>query len=501
MDRRRFLQTLATSLVAGTVSGAPLRAAGDSWKAAFHKALGKNPWLLGYLGTTRAHFEEISLPVEGHLPPELVGVFYRNGPARHEIGDMRYHHAFDGDGMVHAFRFDGAGVSHRGRMVETAKYRREKAAGHALVPAFGTVPPGAQAPSRPDDLNVANISVLRHNGELLALWEGGSAYRLDAETLETLGLKTWSQPTAGAPFSAHPRVDHDGTLWNFGNAPTSGALLVYRISPAGQVVDVGVISTEPVPMVHDFVITDRQIVLLLPPFHFGGSHGDAFLDRFSWNPNANARVLIIDKNNLNSVREAEAPPLWVFHFANGHRDSMGRIRMDAPVYDSPAVMTQTFRDIMRGQVTHAGVSRLVSFTLDPQSGRTEITPTAGLEDIEFPCIDDRRQGVSHRFTFAMQGNRHSKALGFDTIVRVDHKQQDTQKYRFPDGEMAEEHVFVPRPDSSGEGNGWLVGTSLDIRRRHSRLNLFRADRLTEGPIARMKLPYALPLGLHGKFYT
>lgn len=41
--------------------------------------------------------------------------------------------------------------------------------------------------SSPDSLNAANTSVLATGGELLALWEGGSAYRLAPDSLETLG--------------------------------------------------------------------------------------------------------------------------------------------------------------------------------------------------------------------------------------------------------------------------------------------------------------------------
>gem|GEM_PF-6053888 len=38
-------------------------------------------------------------------------------------------------------------------------------------------------------MNVANTSVIPWRGELLALWEAGAPYRLDADSLETLGVK------------------------------------------------------------------------------------------------------------------------------------------------------------------------------------------------------------------------------------------------------------------------------------------------------------------------
>ena len=118
--------------------------------------------------------------------------------------------------MIQAFRFSDDGISHSGRFVRTAKYAAETEAGRFLYAAFGTQLEGARPISGPDSLNVANTSVLPFAGELLALWEGGSAYRLDAETLATLGPKAWRRDLTGMPFSAHPRVEADGTLWNFG---------------------------------------------------------------------------------------------------------------------------------------------------------------------------------------------------------------------------------------------------------------------------------------------
>ncbi|MFX8137419.1 carotenoid oxygenase family protein, partial [Acinetobacter baumannii] len=62
-----------------------------------------------------------------------------------------------------------------------------------------------------------------------------------------------------------------------------------------------------------------------------------------------------------------------------------------------------------------------------------------------------------------------------------------------------EHVLVPRPGSTREGEGWLVGTGYDLRRRQSFLSVFDAMRLADGPVARAWLPYWVPYGFHGRF--
>ena len=509
MERRIFMQTLAASIAAGTISGAPLLAAGDSWKEQFAAALKKNPWLLGFKGTQN-DFPESRLKVEGTLPPALKGTFYRNGPAKHEVGDMRYHHWFDGDGMMHAYHFDGQGVTHKGRFIETQKHIRENAAGEMLVPAFGTVPPNVQGLSGPDGANAANISVVKHNGELLALWEGGSAYRLDAETLDTLGIKTWSAQTAGLPFSAHPRIDADGTLWNFGYAPTVNSLVIYRISPTGQLMDIGAIPSPQTPMVHDFMITSKYLVLVLPPFEFGAATNGAFMDQFDWNTQDGTRVLVIDKNDLSSIREVQMPSFWVFHFANAHETADGIINFGAPIYDDPSIMTDTFKDIMRGQEKPFSVSQYTQFSINPATGKFDMTKMTDGFNTEFPRIDMRKTGQRQRYSFMMQAERPNfepslteVSFGggvFNTLTRLDEETGRTAHFTYGADELAEEHIFVPNPQSEAEGDGWMLGTTLNYAEGVSTLNVLDAQRLEDGPIARMKMDYAVPLGLHGNFY-
>jgi all-trans-8'-apo-beta-carotenal 15,15'-oxygenase len=500
MDRRQLLQGFALSLAAGMVTGSPVLAAGDNWKEDFTRALKQKPWLLGYKGVDQ-NFKKTNLKIDGKLPENLKGIFYRNGPARHEVGDLRYRHWFDGDGMIHAFNFDGESVTHHGRFVDTIKTEKETEAGRALFQTFGTAGSSLTSGRSADEVNVANISVIKHNGELLALWEGGSAYRLDGETLETLGLKTWTEETAGLPFSAHPRVDQDGTLWNFGYAPIFGALIVYRISPTGQLIDRALVQKPATPMVHDFLITENHLILILPPYHFDNASEGAFVDRFNWSPEKGGRALIIDKNNLAAQHEIELPPFWVFHFANAFEDSSGDICFDAPIYQTPDVMTSSFREIMRGNEVGSDSAQLMKCRLNPLTGNFDMTEIEEAVASEFPRIDQRMQGRRHRFTAVMRGQEGAAYKGINQLMSIDHQQQTTESYTFPATEMAEEHVFVPDPDSIEEGKGWLMGTSLDYKRGKSALNLFDAQRVSDGPVARMEMDYAIPLGLHGNFYS
>ena len=77
--------------------------------------------------------EEITaerLPVTGRLPPELDGMFVRNGP-NPQFPPRGNYHWFDGDGMVHGVRVQGGAASYRNRYVRTAGWRAERRAGKA----------------------------------------------------------------------------------------------------------------------------------------------------------------------------------------------------------------------------------------------------------------------------------------------------------------------------------------------------------------------------------
>ena len=58
-----------------------------------------NPYLHGLFAPTTAEISAEALPVEGTLPRDLNGAYFRNGPNSRYAPKNRYHW-FDGDGMI-----------------------------------------------------------------------------------------------------------------------------------------------------------------------------------------------------------------------------------------------------------------------------------------------------------------------------------------------------------------------------------------------------------------
>lgn len=375
---------------------------GELLHAAFARASETRPWTAGYRSFDKDRiFSDAQLT--GRLPADLRGTLYRNGPARHERGGQRYGHRWDGDGMVQRFQFSDGGVSHLGQYVHTEKYITERAHDRFIVSGFGTHIPGSDAvPEAVDMVNAANISVLLLGRELLALWEAGSAYRLDPRTLATLGVKTWNESLRGKPYSAHPRVEPDGTLWNFGVDPLNDELTLYHAGPDGRLLRSHVLTVNQLPPTHDFGVTEHHLVFLLPPLILNKERllsGVSFAEACQWSPSLGMRVLTVDKRDW-SQRFFDLPAGCVFHVANAWEDRQGVIRVHYMRSPDPISLLSGW-SVMRGEYRHQEGARLTSVTLNPATGAAEQT-TVGQLEAEFPVVERADVGVRHEHVLCLE---------------------------------------------------------------------------------------------------
>ncbi|MEO8020754.1 carotenoid oxygenase family protein [Polaromonas sp.] len=494
LSRRALLQGIAA---AGLPLSLLTRAATPQGAMASSYAPYDGPFNARFSGELQAQ----SLPIEGRLPTELRGTLYRNGPARMRLGTTEYRHWFDGDGMVQAFALADGRARHRGVLLRTPKLVEEEAAGRFLYPAFGTNFPDAHDARTPDSLNTANINLLAMKGgrELYALWEGGSALQIDPQTLAAGGFKTWSPETAGAPFSAHPRISPDGTVWSFGYMAGSGKLVVYEITPDGQLRRQSLLAAPQADMVHDFAVTTRHLVFLLMPLQYDREPkaGTSFADRFDWNAQAPMIALVVDKSDF-STRRFELPNGGVFHLGNAWEDG-GTIRLSYVRHPNLAQTLRSLRILQDTREASAGPTALVEVQLDLASGRASQQKVDGMDNVEFPRFDTRRTGEKTAMSVLMQRSAAMPPAvrGFDTVLKL--REGRIQRHVYGGNWIAEEHLFVPRSASARPDDGWILGTAYDWAKERTALSVFDAGNVAAGPLARIHLPYGLPLGLHGQF--
>ena len=497
LDRRGFLQGLlgaATAAALAPLAAGRLAHAGDP--AEFAAGLRAHPWLAGWRGVRAEALGPQSAEVRGRWPAALRGTLYRNGPAWFERDGFRYEHWFDGDGMVQAWRMDGAGVVHRGRMVETPKFARERRAGRFVVPAAGTHVPHPRPVRNNDDANPANTSVMALGGRVFALCEAGSAFEVDPDTLATLGPVRWRDDLATLPFSAHPLIDRDGSVWNFGGIGMLGGgtdLLLWQLGADGTVRQARTLACPALGYLHSFAMTDTHLVFVLAPFVLGES--GAFFQRLRFQPGEAARIAVVPKADLSAARWFEADFAMAYHFADAWQRG-DEIVVRAVLHDDVEAARSPMAHAMRGEARpDASVGRLARLHLDLRGGRAR-WEREDARDLEFAVFDPRSRGDRAATLYAP--TTVGEAPMFNAVVALDPRGR-RRVHRYGDGVLAEEHLFVPRPGSSAPDDGWLLGTLLDSRRDRHGLALLDARRVDDGPIAEAWLPYSMPLGFHGTF--
>ena len=277
---------------------------------------------------------------------------------------------------------------------------------------------------RADDMNTANTALVDHRGELLALWEGGSASIIDRESLSWEAFKSWGAGLEGLPFTAHPKVEPDGTLWAFGLASVPyGALVLYHIPGNGAAVRAEVIPLEQPGFVHDFVVTRDFLVIVIPPFVHDPEVAGTFLDSHVWKPELGSRVLVVRKDDFSSRRWVQLPAAFGFHHGNGWNEDDGTIHFDFFLADDPSLLEDAFTKVMDGLLVEASVPRFTRIVLHPDGsfaiagdggggdfrrsirrrcrGVTAISTTSPRRQAHLPgCPERSRNGTSRRVAWS-----------------------------------------------------------------------------------------------------
>jgi all-trans-8'-apo-beta-carotenal 15,15'-oxygenase len=493
MNRRSFLHAIGAG--AALALPAALISSGAYAKPLF----ANNPRLTPMRGFGGQEVACENVLVEGKIPAGLRGVFFRNGPGLFERGNQRYRHWFDGDGLVNAWRFNDGGVSHQARFVRTEKFVAESAAGQFLLPAFGSAIKAQKPIRNSDTVNTANTNVIPLNGRLLAMWEGGSAYELDAATLATRGVVTWAPELKAMPFSAHPKVEADGTFWNFGTM--FGKMVVYHISAQGALLRHAVFDTPASGMVHDFAVSQKHLVFLLPPIDIDREAlkaGKSFGESMLWKPHDSVKILVVEKADFSKRRVLELPAFMVYHFGNAWEEN-GVIHVDFVRSDDLRVTNEMMPKLMRGEsADYAETPSNAAFlTIDLRRGKTNIVVRN--EPVEFPRVDPRYVAQRNGHVWYPTSVGRANGERFNSVMRVNVEGGKTDIFTFSDDVQLEEHIVVAKPGSTKEGDGWLIGVGFDVARQQSFATVFDALNLAAGPIAIARLPYWVPQCFHGNF--
>lgn len=477
------------------------------------KSYTRQDWQRGYESQRQESAYWID-EIEGEIPPELCGTLFRNGPGLFEIEGSPIKHPFDGDGMICAIAFTEGRAYFRNRFARTAAFVEEQKAGKMLYRGvFGTQKPGGWL-NNIFDLrikNIANTNVIHWGGKLLALWEAAEPYRLNPYTLETEGLDDLDgilQP--GESFSAHPRVDPhcelDGgapCLVNFAiKTGLSSAIAIYELNPQGKLLRKHVHNIPGFAFIHDFAITPHYCIFSQNPVTFNpipyflGLCGAGECIRFQ--PKQPTRLILIPRTPpYEGVKILETHSGFVFHHANAFELDREQICLDSICY---AALPQVEANTSYKEVDFDAIApgQLWRFTLNlpEQTVKRELIEA---RCCEFPALNPHHSGRTYRYLFLGAAHHPTDNAPLQGILKLDLISGERQFWSAAPRGFVSEPVFVPKPHSQEEDDGWILTMIYDSSVHRSDLVILDARDVERGAIARLHLKYHIPYGLHGSW--
>ncbi|MHA6765315.1 carotenoid oxygenase family protein [Streptacidiphilus sp. PAMC 29251] len=444
------------------------------------------------------------LEVVGEIPADLDGVYLRNteNPVHPAV---RLYHPFDGDGMVHVVGFRDGRAFYRNRFVRTDGFAAEQQAGRALwagiadPPALSRRQDGWGARTRMKDASSTDIAV--HNGVALSsFWQCGDLYRLGPLSLEPLGKASWhGRFPSDWGVSAHTKVDeHTGELMFFSYS-TEAPYLRYGVVDAQD----RLVHTTDVPLPgprlpHDMAWTENYAIFNDFPLFWDPEliARGRYASRF--HPELPSRFGVMPRRGGPSeIRWFEADPTFVLHFTNAYEDGE-EIVLDGFFQGCPEPPDPLGAGIHQRMFRFLALERLQA-----RLHRWRLNLTTGQvkeEDLsdrctEFGMINPGHGGRPYRYAYA--ATQKPGWFLFDGIVKHDLLTGNEERYALGEGVYGSETAMAPRTGgTAGEDDGYLVTLTTDMNTDRSECLVFDAARLTDGPVARVRLPERISSGSH-----
>lgn len=457
-------------------------------------------------------YDHADLEVEGAIPEEVAGTFFRAVPDPAYppfIEDAAA--ALSGDGMISAIRLGDGKAAISMRYVQTARHQAEDAAGEAIFGKYRnpyTDKPGAKGLDR----TVANTTPIWHAGRLLLAKEDGRPYRVDPNTLETIGSHDFGGKLKSETVTAHARIDPEtGEMFMFGyeaDGLASTKIAYFIVDKDGNLASEQWFDAPYCAMMHDFTITENYALFPIYPttcdldrLKAGGDHWGHEMELESW-------VGVMPRyGDVSEMRWFKGPKgVSCYHMMNAHEDGEGRILFDqclSNVNAFPFVQRASGLNIPPWEME----GRLARWTFDMNGDSDEIVETAIGPSGDFPVIPADKQGRAYDHGWILTMNPEMQGppvfggpvgVMFNMLMRLDLNGGPPQAMALPPAHCIEEPVHVPSKQDGHDG--WLVAI-VDEQTGPEDFKhqcwIIEAGNVGAGPVAKISIPERLRCQIHG----
>ena len=426
-------------------------------------------WLEGNYAPVREESDAVDLQVQGAIPPELDGVYIRNGP---NPVSGRSSHWFIGEGMLHGVRIrNGAAEWYRNRYVQTDLL--------TAPPSGGIAPPSRRS-------HPANTAIVEHAGRVLATAETGLPFEIDRE-LSTRGWYDYDRRLMTS-MTAHPKIDPvTGEMLFFAYGFGGDLLTYHHVDASGVLLRSEKIDMPAFSMMHDFAITAGSVIFIDVPIGFDFDQLSTGFP-LAWDDDHPTRLGVMPRGGGNDdVVWLEIEQCMIVHTLNAHDAEDGKIVLDCA----------RMPELWRGGPTDWQTGSLWRYTIDA-AARTVREEQLDDQICDFPQLDRRLLGRKNRYGYAAHfGVERSGGVlrGVNGLIKYDLERGASELLPLPAGHASDELYFVPAEGGTAEDHGYLIGFGHDAASNASHLAIYDAAAMER--IALVEIPVRVPAGFHG----
>jgi all-trans-8'-apo-beta-carotenal 15,15'-oxygenase len=475
------------------------------------------PTMKGNFENQETEYEYWVEDIDGTIPADFTGTFFRNGPGRLTLNGEGVRNWFDCDGMVARTTFVGGKAHFANKFVRTAKYVDETAANKYIYRGFGGAPKGNFFKRFSPPANPANTSLILHGGKFLAMNEGARPYALDPTTLDTEeGEFTYNDALSKQNmFSAHGKINpKTGCFYNFGmsfEASLKGlkpGFDFYKISPGGQLVARAKFALDFMPLLHDFALTENYAIFIqssvaMPENMLGlilknGSMADAM----TFDTNKTSKIIIINVHTLQLVDKIEIDPVAALHFGNAYEKN-GEIHFDMmetkpEAYPTPSQPKAPF-DIFDPNVqAQEGAGLYTRFVINLRKASVIKERINDALEGEFPQWDWRLSTAENRYAVSAAYPSNSSGTYFSAVQKIDRLTGKVAIHDFGAFRFNGEPLMVAKPAAKSEDEFYVLVYVYNGNTDKTEIVLLDSENFDD-EIAVIKLNHHLPQGFHGLF--
>ena len=449
-------------------------------------------------GVNRAEIELFDCEVEGKLPADLDGVFYRVGPDPQYPKPEKYEGdiSFDGEGHVSMFRIRNGHVDYRTRYARTQRWKAQHEARRSLFGMYRnpfTDDPSVKGLSR----GTANTQLFVHHGKLLVYKEDSPPVYMDPLTLETLDdYYTFGGKMKSLTHTAHPKIDPvTGEYVSFGYEAggfMSKEVYVFSADREGNVNWNANVQAPYAGMMHDCAVTQKHVVLVLTSLAANLAQMKAGGVHFAYDSTLPNYMGVMRRGGDGSdIRWFTGMPLFCTH-TMGAWDEGDKVMVDMD--GGEANQFPFFPNVHEPFDPVKGTGRIRRFTFDmgKSDNRYQVETIYPQVTGVLSRQDDRYHTLPYRWGFIT-----SFGPGGGGWTVIDHQSKSFRRITVPDYSLSE-MTFVPRKPDAPEGDGYLIGIGSS-QKESGRSDLILVDLadIDAGPVARVKMPFKCVGQVHG----